>query len=914
MSARLDGPGGPDGPDGSGGHEGHGHVLADPETVDPADGSGLPDHSPSGVLRHRAFRRLWVVLGLSSLGDWLGLLAVTFFAAVLAGSAGDADLLDLGSVDLTSAQAGVAVSLVFVARLAPALLLGPLAGVLADRLDRRTTLVVGDVVRGLLFLSVPLVGELWWLYVATVLVEVTALFWMPAKDAMVPNLVPRRRLEAANQLGVVATYGTAPVAALLFVVLVWLSNMLDDVLGGLADALVSPVDLALYVNGVTFLVAAVVIARLPLPPGARGPALRHEAAPDARADVTDDGMPGAAPARPSVWRQVLDGWSFIARTPVVRGLVGGMIGAFAAGGFVIGLGIPYVARLGAGAPGYGVLFGAVFVGMALGVWQGPRTLRDVSRRRLFGASIAAAGVVLVVVGLSADIVLSVLVVTVLGFFAGLAWVTGMTLLGAEVDDTVRGRTFAFVQTAVRIVLVGVMAAGPALASVVGERSLDVTDTLTWTFGGPGTVLALAGALAVVVGVVTFRQLDDRPGLSLRAEVVEAVRRGTGDPFDVERPHPGFFLVVEGGDGSGKSTLVTALERVLVDELGHDVLLTREPGGTPLGREVRRLVLDPGDPALGPVPRAEALLFAADRAQHVATVVRPALAAGRVVVGDRYVDSSVAYQGARGDLQGAEVARLSRWATDGLRPDLTVVLDIDPSTARGRLEERDGADGADRLESAGADFHARVRRTFLERAALDPRRYLVVDASRPEAEVLREVDRRVRRMLPLSPRQRDTMAERLAADARRREHREARAVEEASAEEAVRADVRERLAVDRRRQEQAERERLATEAERMRARAEEHRRHLHEGDTDVLPVLVDAPPTGQRDGAGDGWDDWEDWDRQDGWEGQEDRDGQDGWGRAGGGDGPDDGTGPGGTRPHVIELPGTSEAERGERGR
>jgi dTMP kinase len=313
------------------------------------------------------------------------------------------------------------------------------------------------------------------------------------------------------------------------------------------------------------------------------------------------------------------------------------------------------------------------------VWQGPRTLRDVSRRRLFGASIAVAGAVLVVTGLSPDIVLSVLVVTVLGFFAGLAWVTGMTLLGAEVDDTVRGRTFAFVQTAVRVVLVAVMAAGPALAGVVGGWSLTVSDTLTWTFSGPGTVLALAGLLALLVGVLAFRQLDDRPGLSLRAEVVEAVRRGSGDPFDVERPHPGFFLVVEGGDGSGKSTLVTALDRLLTDELGHDVLLTREPGGTPLGQEVRRLVLDWDDAVRGPgpVPRAEALLFAADRAQHVATVVLPALEAGRVVVGDRYVDSSIAYQGARGDLDPAEVARLSRWATDGLRPDLTIVLDLDP---------------------------------------------------------------------------------------------------------------------------------------------------------------------------------------------------------------------------------------------
>ena len=348
---------------------------ARPAPDEPVDDSGTrPDHSPRAVLRYPAFRRLWLVLGLSSFGDWLGLLAITFFATELVGGAADI------------AAAGLAVSVVFILRLAPALLLGPLAGVLADRLDRRLTLVVGDVVRGLLFLSIPLVGTLEWLYVATVLIEVAALFWMPAKDAMVPNLVPRRRLEAANQLGVIATYGSAPLAALAFVALTLLSNLLD----GYASAVAGEVDLALYVNAATFLVAAVVIARLRLPAAAQGPAVR--------AVVTDpDGVP---PARPSVWRQIVEGWSFIARTPVVRGLVGGMIGAFAAGGFVIGLGIVYAAGLGAGAPGYGVLFGAVFVGMALGVWQGPRTLRDMSRRRLFAASIGAAGAVLVLVGLS----------------------------------------------------------------------------------------------------------------------------------------------------------------------------------------------------------------------------------------------------------------------------------------------------------------------------------------------------------------------------------------------------------------------------------------------------------------------------------------------------------------------------------
>jgi len=801
----------------------------------PVDAEG-PDHSARAVLGNEAFRRLWLVLGLSSLGDWLGLLAVTFFAARLAGGAGDLD------------AAGLAVSGVFVLRLAPALLLGPLAGVLADRLDRRATLVLGDVVRGLLFLSIPLVGTLEWLFVATVLVEVAALFWMPAKDAMVPNLVPRRQLETANQLGVVATYGTAPIAALLFGAVVLLSNVLDDLSAGFAANVLSEVDLALYANGLTFLLAAAVIARTRLPEAARGAAVRS--------GVT--GGPGAGTAHPSVWRQVVDGWAFIAHTPVVRGLVIGLVGASAAGGTVVGLGVVYVAGLGAGAPGYGVLFGAVFVGMALGVWQGPRTLRDVSRRRLFGASIAAAGAALVVVGLSPEIVLSALAVLTLGFFAGLAWVTGSTLLGAEVTDAVRGRTFAFVQTAVRVALIVVVAAGPLLAGTIDERTLRWTDSLAWAFSGAGLVMAAAGLLAVVVGAVTFRLLNDRPGLGLRAEVVEAVRRGAGDPFDLRRPHAGFFLVIEGGDGAGKSTLADSVRSWLVAELGHQVVRTREPGGTPVGTQVRRLVLDWDDARQGPgpVPRAEALLFAADRAQHVATVVQPALAEGAVVLSDRYVDSSVAYQGARGDLAPDEVARLSRWATDGLRPDLTVVLDVDPATARSRLDDRDGPAGADRVEQAGSAFHEQVRSAFLELAALDPRRYLVVDATRAREDVLDLVRCRLRRMLPLSQAQLATMAQRLAAEQGERAAREPAAVAQAGSEQEHRERVRAQVLAAQEQERLWAAERTSVESELRLHRAQLEQERSRSEQTAVLPALggrasVDPVATGEEADS----DDW-----------------------------------------------------------
>ncbi|MGF1663256.1 MAG: dTMP kinase, partial [Kineosporiaceae bacterium] len=254
----------------------------------------------------------------------------------------------------------------------------------------------------------------------------------------------------------------------------------------------------------------------------------------------------------------------------------------------------------------------------------------------------------------------------------------------------------------------------------------------------------------------------------------------GPPRPVERgpSGTGFFIAVEGGDGAGKSTQVQLLVDWLIEEIGHEAVMTREPGGTNLGRGVRALLLTYADGS--PVPRAEALLFAADRAQHVDTLVRPALARGAVVVTDRYVDSSLAYQGARGELDGADVAALSRWATDGLRPDLTVVLDLDPGTAAGRLADRRAVTGTDRdrMETEPPDYHAAVREAFLRMAAADPGRYVVVDADRPSVEVADDVQRAVRPRLPLSRHQRAVMASRLAADADAREAREVAVVAEA----------------------------------------------------------------------------------------------------------------------------------------
>ncbi|PRI10528.1 dTMP kinase [Leucobacter massiliensis] len=208
---------------------------------------------------------------------------------------------------------------------------------------------------------------------------------------------------------------------------------------------------------------------------------------------------------------------------------------------------------------------------------------------------------------------------------------------------------------------------------------------------------------------------------------------------------GLFITVEGVDGAGKSTQAELLGS-WIEQRGHELVRTREPGGTRLGVEIRKLLLHGGE-ELGTVdPRAEALLYAADRAQHVGAVVRPALERGAVVVQDRYIDSSLAYQGAGRVLDLADVRRISEWATGGLWPQLTVLLDLDPAVAAARREDRGG--GADRLESEAAAFHAAVRAGFLELAEAFPDRYLVLDASEP-ADVLHAAV--VAAVAPLLPR-------------------------------------------------------------------------------------------------------------------------------------------------------------------
>ncbi|HEX6920211.1 MAG TPA: dTMP kinase [Actinomycetes bacterium] len=758
--------------------------------TDPADAPRVvnPEHDLRGVLRIPAFRRLWIALSLSSFGDWLGLLALTALAAQLASG--------------TYASANLAIAGVFILRLAPAIVIGPFAGVVADRLDRRWTMVVCDTARFALFVSIPLVGTLWWLLTATFLIEAASLVWIPSKEATVPNLVPRERLETANQLSLFTTYGSAPVAAAVFSGLALLTGILDN-----AVAALNEVDLALYFNALTFLVSALTILSLREIPKRVRPE-HHE-------------------GEQSVWRTLVEGWRFVGQTPVVRGLVAGMLGAFAAGGAVVGLARTFVGDLGGGEPGYGLLFGTVFCGLAIGMFFGPRLVPDFSRRRLLGMSITAAGVSLALLALIPNMVIAVIITLVLGAWAGVAWVTGYTLIGLEVADDLRGRTFAFVQTMVRVVLVLVLAVSPLLAAAFGRHEIELTDAMVLNYNGAAITMLLAGLLAALLGVMSLRQMDDRRGVPLIADVVAAYRN---EPVGLRRgKQGGFFVALEGGEGAGKSTQARLLAEWLRDK-GHEVVVTFEPGATELGRKLRSALLDADQQRLA--SRTEALLFAADRAEHVATVVSPALERGAIVVTDRFVDSSIAYQGSGRDLAVPDVIRLSRWATDGLRPDLTVVLDLPPTDGLRRVKS------PDKLEAEPLEFHERVRDRFVTLARRGGARYLLVDATKPPEEIAALIQARLEPLLPLSAVEQERLeaarredeerraaeeaerARREQAEAEERAAREKVEAEERAAREKAAAEERERLEQERR---AADEERKAEEAERRRQRDEQRAR-------------------------------------------------------------------------------------------
>jgi dTMP kinase len=333
-----------------------------------------------------------------------------------------------------------------------------------------------------------------------------------------------------------------------------------------------------------------------------------------------------------------------------------------------------------------------------------------------GLAIMAAGVSLSLNALMPNLLLAIVFTFLMGAFAGVVWVVGITLVGLEVSDDKRARTFAFIYNLMRLVLLAVVVAAPFIAGLIGQHGAEVGETRL-RLDGVTVVMFAGGVVAVTVGWICLRLMDDRPGVPLRQDLLAALRRRQRD---LDRGAGAYFIAFEGGEGTGKSTQAALLAEALRSR-GHEVVVTFEPGATSVGHRLREVLLDRRN--VGMSPRTEALLYAADRAQHVTEVVRPALARGAIVITDRYVDSSLAYQAGGRDLDEHEIRRLSRWATRGLTPDLTLLLDVDPAIGLSRA-----TGPGDRLEAEALAFHERVRAQFLDLARRGRNRHLVVDVS------------------------------------------------------------------------------------------------------------------------------------------------------------------------------------------
>jgi len=632
------------------------------------------------LLRIPVLRRMWAAITVSSLGDWLGLLANTALAQQL-------------TADRSVATQGAAISGVILTRLLPDLLLGPFAGALADKLDRRRTIIIGDLIAGVLFLSIAVAYDLAWLYLAQFLIEAVGLFTMPAKQAVWVNIVPREKLAVANQMSLISLYGAVPVAAIIFALLSTFNRFFQDPL--LASARV-PIVVALIFNALTFFAAALTVYLV-------------------RRDIPVF-LAGSGEAK-NLFSAIREGMSYIWTNQVLRGLYVGILGAFLAGGVVVGVAQLYVATLDAGNAGYSILFGTVFTGLALGMIVGPRILPGISRRRLFGLTIGLSGVSVLTMSLMSDFVLVMVLALLVGVFGGIAWINGYTMIGYEVEDRLRGRVFAFILSSVRIALLLSVAVGPLLAGWLGQRSLRLRDS-ELAFSGPSTMLLVAGLMATAVGVYAYRKVGGQ-GKRLADILWQTVSRP--DLLGDERVDTGLFVAFEGshsGQIAGQAvTLVERLRRV-----GYPVISTQEPGDTAAGRQIAAILSDRTGTPLAPA--TECLLYLADRAEHVATVVRPALQQRQVVVCQRYVDSSVAYQGAGRGLDPSRIRRTSQWVTGSLAPDLTVVLDA----------------------TGGPGEDAAVRHMFLELADADPDHYLVLPADLQAEAIAAAVDDRVLALL------------------------------------------------------------------------------------------------------------------------------------------------------------------------
>ncbi|WP_030897700.1 dTMP kinase [Streptomyces sp. NRRL S-474] len=768
------------------------------------------------LLRRPQLKRLWSAQLVGGVGDTLALFVLVLLAlqaAVVEASFGG------GYRGVAFAVATVFGVRILATLLFGAVLLGPLTALTSQDgpLDRRWTMVGADGLRAALLIVAPLwidwtpEDALAVLLVTAFVTGVAERFWAVCRESAAPALLPAPppegatvrplpdHMDALRRLSLRTGFVAIPLAAAALVIASLFNNLLGagiDWFGQHQAALAS------YVAAGLFAASLSVLTFLELP-GTRTPRARSPLEGLRRPKSTTGADKG--------------------RTGAMTLLVLACAAVAAAVSAAVAVAVLHAKDLGGGPVLYGLFVGALTGGVVVGIRRAPALLPAFPRRRLLALAIAFTGVALLAAGLVPDVTTVLLILALAGVGAGTAANIGHILLDQETEEYRRARTTEHLHAVVRVCVALGAVIAPLVAAGIGPHRLE-SGKFVFAHGGAAFTLMLAGALLLPVAVLVLAKVDDRSGVPLRQDLRDALLGG--DPEQAPAAS-GFFIALEGGDGAGKSTQAEALAEWIRGK-GHEVVLTREPGATPVGKRLRSILLDVSSEGLS--HRSEALLYAADRAEHIDTVVRPALERGAVVISDRYIDSSVAYQGAGRDLSSTEIARINRWATNGLVPHLTVLLDVAPETARERFTE-----APDRLESEPAEFHARVRAGFLTLAAADAGRYLVVDAGQEPEAVTTVIRHRLDQVLPLSEAEIEAREE-----ARRKAEEEARRKAE---EEAARKAEEERLERERQEQlaklraeeeerkrrelEEAQRREAERQAEEARRRAEEARKKAEE---------------------------------------------------------------------------------------
>ena len=469
-----------------------------------ADSAGRTPPTP-GLFATPGFLRLWIAQVTSSFGDWIGLLAIIEVARRIGGD-----------------QPGSAIALVVTARVLPGFFLASAGGIIVDRFNRKRLLVICDVVRAGVLLTIPFIDRVWGLVLASLVLELATSLWSPAKEAIVPNIVPTEHLTAANSLGLIAAYGTFPLGAAAFAGMAKLGAVF-----GWTD--IGQVEMSLVVDSATFLVAAALIATLPLSPHITA---AHRERDSGRRINWSQGF-----------RELREGWDFIFLSPQVRAVLVGLGTGMIGGGMLVPLGAVYNDEiLGAGSAGFSSILLAMGVGVGVGValvtlLQSAANrlghharLAGAGRARLFVISVFVAGASLLFAASMAVSLLVLAGVLLLGLAAGSAYVTGLTLLHENVEEVLRGRVFAAMYTLVRFCLLVSMAAGGFLSD--GFNWLfDVAFDNRITVGN--AVLALPGVRgALWLGALLILMAGVFAGLSLRSRRGEG-RRAPPTPGDDE---------------------------------------------------------------------------------------------------------------------------------------------------------------------------------------------------------------------------------------------------------------------------------------------------------------------------------------------------------------------------------------------